>query len=861
MKKAISGIIITLTIMASAAAQSAASVAGAAVPAPAATAAAVTKDETVFALLDPSGRLEEVTVSDWLHSDRADVLVRDRSDLTGIENVKGKDGPRASGSDLLWQLSGKDLYYRGQSRKPLPLSFTITYSLDGKPIAPADLVGKAGLVHVRVEAKNLARAEVTIDGRKRVLCTPMLVVIGANLPAATFRDIEITGGRLVTDGKNNIVAGVLLPGLAESVVAAGGSDLDLASLGIKGVVLPEVFEFSARTDSFRLGSIMIGASPVTTSLGGDDAARGLDEALAKIAMLGDASSQIRQGSAALADGAAQLSSGIARAAGSLRPLLASHRDDLATLSAFLADDANVAAARDLLAAARELGPVMPGLLDLAKTALDTKNRALIEKTLADARGLDTKDLLGSPLVSGLLDKDNLKAMSESLAASDELYRGLDEKRLKAAGDLAANSGQLFTVLARYDETAAAYDPAMGEALARFAATKAAQDEVAAGCSALGDWDATAAATALANLDSANAAFMKATASLADEGAAQKLLARLASGAALDPGERAALAGIVDAAGAERRSIAAAGGASMVGGAAAASAPAAGAKPAGSALAAASRALPLLPRAALAARAAGEAAGAAATLSKAVLPGLAAARDARSQSEAAIASAKAVLDPKTSKSVATTVSRILEVKASYEKSRFSLDLAKSGLALMARDGGLKAQLAKLAALQQDLKGLEPLLDQGMGLLDAGDASGRRLDLDALSARMARLPDELGRIEPLLPMGERLLAPEGVAEARGLVARLPELESGLGSLQDGSALLAEKLGELAAGAKRFDEEGVQQLVCLASRFGKLARSFVTTKDELSALSRNYRIFTCAPADMKTRLKFVLRTEELR
>jgi putative membrane protein len=856
MKKAISGIIITLTLLASAAAQAATGAATSATTpsssAPAATAAAVTKDETVFALLDPSGRLEEVTVSDWLHSDRPDVLVRDRSDLTDIENVKGKDGPRASGSDLLWQLSGKDLYYRGQSRKALPLAFTITYSLDGKPMAPADLVGKAGLVRVRVEARNLARTEVTIDGKKRILYTPMLVVIGANLPAATFRDIEITGGRLVTDGKNNIVAGVLLPGLAESVVAAGGSDLDLASLGIKGVVLPEVFEFSARTDSFKLGSIMIGASPVTTGLGGDDAAKGLDDALAKIAMLGDASGQIRQGSAALADGAAQLSSGIAQAAGSLRPLLAAHRDDLATLSAFLSDDANIAAARDLLAAARELGPVMPGLLDLAKTALDSKNRALIEKTLADARGLDTKDLLGSPLVSGLLDKDNLKAMSESLAASDELYRGMDEKRLRAAGDLAAGSGQLFTVLARYDETAAAYDPATGEALARFASTKALQDEVASGCAALGDWDAAAAATALSNLDSANASFMKATASLADEGATQRLLAKLASGAALDSGERAALAGLVNAAGAERGAIAAAAGGTTA---------TPGARPAANALVVAARALPLLPKAATASRAAGEAAGAAATLSRAVLPGLAAARDARSQSEAAIASAKTVLDPKTSKSLAVTVSHILEVKASYEKSRFSFDLARSGLALMAKDGGLKAQLGKLAALQQDLKGLEPLLDKGMGLLDAQDASGKKLDLDALSVRMARLPDELGRIEPLLPVGERLLAPEGVAEARGLVSKLPELEAGLGSLQDGSALLAEKLGELAAGAKRFDEEGVQQLVGLASRFGKLARSFVTTKDELSALSRNYRIFTCAPADMKTRLKFVLRTEELR
>ena len=56
MKRTISGIIMTLTLLASAAAQAATGAApGPAATSPAATSATVTKDETVFALLDPTG--------------------------------------------------------------------------------------------------------------------------------------------------------------------------------------------------------------------------------------------------------------------------------------------------------------------------------------------------------------------------------------------------------------------------------------------------------------------------------------------------------------------------------------------------------------------------------------------------------------------------------------------------------------------------------------------------------------------------------------------------------------------------------------------------------------------------------------
>ena len=111
---------------------------------------ALSKDETVFAILDPTGRIESVYVSDWIHSEKAGSLVHDRSSLSNIENVKGKEVPSRSGDELTWKLSGQDLYYRGTTAKALPLSVSVRYFLDGKAIAPAALAGKSGRVTVRV---------------------------------------------------------------------------------------------------------------------------------------------------------------------------------------------------------------------------------------------------------------------------------------------------------------------------------------------------------------------------------------------------------------------------------------------------------------------------------------------------------------------------------------------------------------------------------------------------------------------------------------------------------------------------------------------------------------------------------------
>ena len=50
----------------------------------------------------------------------------------------------------------------GKSDKPLPVGVNMTYTLDGKEIAPADLAGKSGHLEITIEYQANEKREVTV---------------------------------------------------------------------------------------------------------------------------------------------------------------------------------------------------------------------------------------------------------------------------------------------------------------------------------------------------------------------------------------------------------------------------------------------------------------------------------------------------------------------------------------------------------------------------------------------------------------------------------------------------------------------------------------------------------------------------
>lgn len=804
--------------------------------------ASLSKDETVYAILDPSGAVKSLTVSDWVHSTQKGSEIRDRSDLSNIENVKGKEAPKKVGSDLLWPIAGGDVYYRGTSTKSLPFAVKISYWLDDKKVEAAALAGKSGKVRIRIEVKNLAAAKGGASDPEKRVYAPLAVIVGTNLPGSVFSDIEIKGGSLVSDGQNNIVAGVLLPGLLDSIVAASSpqSAKGIQELpdSVKKLVPGDALEISARAAKFSFGSFLVAASPSLPDLGNLDAAKKLQAALDGLSQLGEGSAAIRAGSAALADGAAQLRAAIAPAIAAAKPLFQDN-PSISKAKAFIGSDEDIAAARSMLAAGEKLSASGPELRSMISDLLNPSTKAGIAKLLADAKAVDTKALLDAPLAGSVASESNLSALAETIKASDDLYGSFDEAKLAALADFAEGSPALFAAVKSFDDAAAGYSPESGQAIASLASAKSAFESAQAKASSLGSYDAAAASLALEASGRAQADFLARTSFLDDAAAVSSLQAKLLSGAELTKDERASLAGLLGAASGGRAEARAA--ASAAGGAS-------------KALVAYAEAAALLPQGLAAARAAAD-------LQAKALPALAAAKEAHTATKAAVSAAVKTLNPKSVSSISANVRKIGALKKAYAKSKPTVKLASAYLSIQAGQGGFKKQIAALEALQKDAAALAPLMDKASALLESGTLASALGPMDQIDAQIGSLLGDIERLSKYFGLCKDFLSEKSVGQARELAAKLPELEAGIDQLDSGTSLLAEKLGELAAGTAAFDDTGIKPLVGEIGGLGRMALGYLNATDAVAAVAKDYRIFTQAPAGAKTSLKYILRTEEIK
>lgn len=219
------------------------------------------KDETVYVNLSATGKVQNTTVSDWIHSDSNAVRISDKSNLQDIKNVKSSEQPEQTGDNLTWVLNsdgenGTDIYYQGTTSKPTPLKVNVAYELNGKTIAPEQIAGKSGKVKIKISLKNTDAHTVRVNGEDVVMYTPMTAVVTANLPSDTFRNVSVSKGKVISDGNNQFVTFLCMPGLSES--------LDLENCGVKGLDtldLPESLEITADATDFTLGSIAVVATP------------------------------------------------------------------------------------------------------------------------------------------------------------------------------------------------------------------------------------------------------------------------------------------------------------------------------------------------------------------------------------------------------------------------------------------------------------------------------------------------------------------------------------------------------------------------------------------------------------------------
>lgn len=388
------------------------------------------KDESVYLISDANGNVNKTIVVDHLkNKDKKDTL-EDASNLSDIENVKGKEKFTQSGDKLTWQAGGKDIYYQGTATEEPPVTQKVTYYLDGKEISPEDLAGKSGKVKIRFDYTNTTSYTETVNGEKQTVSVPFAAVTGLVLGDG-FENIEVTNGKAEVSDSSSVVLGYALPGLKDSLGIKDG-DLD------GDVNIPEYMEMTADVKNFSMPAAMtfvVNASDYVSTDGIDTS--DLDD---MINDLKDASTQLQDGSKTLAGGIDTLADGLstlqsklgtfASGVGTLQSGLKAYTDGVSTLSGGLntlgnSTGALVSGADKLNSGAGQLASGSATLKDGLKTYTDGANGLAKGASDLDA-GIGTLAEKSGTLVDGATKlNDGASQLSASASSINEGIKSLD----------------------------------------------------------------------------------------------------------------------------------------------------------------------------------------------------------------------------------------------------------------------------------------------------------------------------------------------------------------------------------------------------------------------------------------------------
>lgn len=362
------------------------------------------KDETVYVIADAAGNKQDVIVSEWLKNTDGEATIKDSSNLTDIENVKGDETFTENNGELVWKADGNSIYYQGKSEEQVPVEVKVTYYLDDQEITPDQLAGKSGKVKMRFEYVN--------NSKSGDVYTPFLMATGMILSNDKFSNIKVENGQVVNDGNNSIVVGMGMPGLQDS--------LDLQKLDVE---IPDYFEVTADCTDFSLDMTMTVAS--TGFLSKDSDNKDLKGAESDINELVDTYSEgmnsLVSGIKDYTDGVSSMSDGISRVKtgaddlykGSLT--LAQGVDSATTgagtlKAAFEGDNGVLSGSKQISDGLAKLNKAVKGINLPTKTELSDKEKSAIKTTITN--NITNNLTANKDKIAASVDKDAVSAEAQ-----------------------------------------------------------------------------------------------------------------------------------------------------------------------------------------------------------------------------------------------------------------------------------------------------------------------------------------------------------------------------------------------------------------------------------------------------------------
>lgn len=175
----------------------------------------IKKSETVYVTVE-GNEIKDKSVSVWLNSDK-NIKANDKSNLKNVKDLKTDKELKSENGYLKLDENKKDIYYKGDTDKKLPVDISVKYFLDGKEMKASELEGKSGHLKIVITSKNNRYEAKTIDGQSRNVYSPYIVVAAMTFDDEKVENISSDDIKVVKDGKNEIVTTVMTPGMKQNL--------------------------------------------------------------------------------------------------------------------------------------------------------------------------------------------------------------------------------------------------------------------------------------------------------------------------------------------------------------------------------------------------------------------------------------------------------------------------------------------------------------------------------------------------------------------------------------------------------------------------------------------------------------------
>lgn len=255
---------------------------------------ALTKNETVYGKLNPDGSVKSSFVNEELLN-TGNGTINDITNLEDIINLSGNESFNQKGDKITWEGLGNNIFYQGKTSKELPVSANITYKLDGKEIELKDLAGKSGKVTIEVKFTNNSRRSVNVNGSRETMYTPFVVMSTFTLDDSA-KNINVSSGKVINNGKVNMVAALSTPGLSDSLKLSELSSLNKVTI-------------TYGTDKFSLGTVYMMITPKLISSRDISSLSNITSVTDKLNTLNDAINALESGASSLELGTKNASEG------------------------------------------------------------------------------------------------------------------------------------------------------------------------------------------------------------------------------------------------------------------------------------------------------------------------------------------------------------------------------------------------------------------------------------------------------------------------------------------------------------------------------------------------------------------------